>query len=196
MDENQNKDTVSEEKQGFVGELLDWLEAFVFAVFIVLLIFIFIFRSVVVDGTSMLPTLENEQQLILVHFNYTPKRGDIIVANCRGLNKTIIKRCIGVEGDTVVIDYADNSVTVNGEKLDEPYLGEPMRMSDLFDTSYQISATAFEYHVPEGTVFALGDNRNGSNDSRSAAVGFISTDDVLGKAFFRFSPLDKFGKLS
>ncbi len=195
MSNETDKNEIEEEKQGFVGELLDWLEAFIFAVFIVLLIFIFIFRSVVVDGTSMLPTLENAQQLILVHFNYKPKRGDIIVANSPGLNKTIIKRCIGVAGDTVIIDYSDSSVTVNGDKLEETYLGEPMQQIEILDPTYQTAPTVYEYHVPEGTIFAMGDNRNGSRDSRAADVGFISEEDVLGRAVFRFAPLDKLGKL-
>lgn len=171
---------------GLFDELLDWVESFVFAGFVVLLILIFLFRTVVVDGASMNPTLYNSQRLLLEHFNYTPERGDIIVANCPGLNKTIIKRCIGIEGDTVVIDYAENSVTVNGEKVDESYLGEPMVQLDRFDETYRVSENKFEYVVPDDCVFAMGDNRNASRDSRYSEVGFISNDDVLGKAVFRF----------
>ena len=138
------------------------------AVFMVLLVFIFLFRTVVVDGSSMVPTLEDSQRLILTHFNYKPERGDIIVANSRGLNKTIIKRCIGISGDTVVVDYNNNTVTVNGDKVDESYLGEPMFELSGFDETYEVSDGKYEYHVPEGSVFAMGDNRNGSSDSRSA----------------------------
>ena len=183
----------AEKKEGkkkfdIFGEVLDWLESFVFASFIVLLIFIFIFRTVVVDGASMNPTLYNSQRLILTHFNYTPEKGDIIVCNSPGLNKTIIKRCIGVAGDTVVVNYDSNTVMVNGEKIDEPYLDASKPMADMpyFDETYRISESAYQYVVPEGTVFAMGDNRNGSNDSRSPDIGFISTDDILGHAVFRF----------
>jgi signal peptidase I len=185
----------AKKKTTTLDEFLDWVESFVFAIFIVMLVFIFLFRTVVVDGKSMNPTLYDAERLILTHFNYTPERGDIIVANSPSLNKTIIKRCIGVAGDTVVIDYADNSVTVNGEKLDESYLGEAMTIRENFDKTYMISDTAFEYHVPDGCIFALGDNRNDSRDSRDAGVGFISCDDVLGKAVLRFYPFDTFGKL-
>ena len=181
---------VGKKENGFnlADEVLDWLESFVFASFIVMLIFIFVFRTVVVDGDSMNPTLFDNQRLILTHFNYEPKNGDIIVCNSPLLNKTIIKRCIGVAGDTVTINYEDNSVTVNGEKIDEPYLdpARPMTDKPYFDQQYRISEYVYEYTVPEGTVFAVGDNRNGSNDSRSPDVGFVNLDDILGHAVFRF----------
>lgn len=173
-------------KPTMFDELLDWVESFVFAGFVVLLVFIFLFRTVVVEGGSMNPTLFNTQRLILEHFNYEPERGDIIVCNCPGLNKTIIKRCIGVSGDTVVVDYTNNSVTVNGEKLDESYLGEEMTELDRFDDTYRVSDGKYEYVVPDDTVFAMGDNRNASRDSRYSEVGFINVDDVLGRAVFRF----------
>lgn len=187
-----NKET---ENKSFFGEVLDWIESFVFAVFLVLLVFIFLFRTVCVDGSSMNPTLSDSERLILTHFSFSPDRGDIIVANSEGLGKTIIKRCIGVGGDHVVIDYSDSSVTVNGEVLDEYYLGEDMELLSYFDETYQTSAYVFEYDVPEGYVFALGDNRNNSRDSRDAAVGFISSDDILGKAVLRYYPFDVFSKL-
>ncbi len=195
--ENENKNAPAEEKKfNLLDEALDWLEAFVFATFMVLMIFIFLFRTVVVDGGSMEPTLYNEQRLILTHFNYTPERGDIVVCNCPGLNKIIIKRCIGVEGDTVLINYAENSITVNGEQLDQSYLGEPMDLKDyIFDDSSRISDYEYEYHVPEDTVFVLGDNRNNSRDSRFTEVGFISESDILGHAAFRFYTADQPGKV-
>ncbi len=178
--------TAPAKKNSLFDEMLDWVESFVFAGFVVLLIFIFLFRTVVVEGGSMNPTLFNTQRLILEHFNYEPSKGDIIVANCPGLNKTIIKRCIGVAGDTVVIDYNNNTVTVNGEKLDESYLGEEMYELDRFDNTYKVSDGKYEYIVPDDAVFAMGDNRNASRDSRYSEVGFISCDDVLGRAVFRF----------
>lgn len=179
----------NEEKEfSLFNELFDWVEAFIFASFIVLLVFIFLFRTVIVDGDSMNPTLFNAQRLVLTHFNYTPERGDIIVCNSHGLNKTIIKRCIGVAGDTVLVNYASNSVFVNGEKVDEPYLDASRPMMDMpyFNDDYRISENAYEYVVPDGAVFAMGDNRNGSNDSRSADIGFIYREDILGRAVFRF----------
>ena len=187
-EKEENKNPGEEKKFNLLDEILDWIESFAFASFMVLLIFIFMFRTVVVDGGSMNPTLYNSQRLILTHFNYTPERGDIIVANSRGLNKTIIKRCIGVAGDEVVVDYDTHSVTVNGEVIDEPYLdpASPMMNKEYFDYTYQIGENTYKYNVPKGTVFAMGDNRNGSNDSRSRDVGFIPSEDILGHAVFRF----------
>ena len=183
-----NKEDPDDKSINIVDEVLDWIESFAFAIFIVLLVFIFLFRTVIVDGGSMNPTLYNAQRLILTHFNYEPERGDIIVANSPGLNKTIIKRCIGVEGDKVIVDYNTKTVTVNGEKVDEPYLdaSDPMEEKPYFDDRYRIDDNKYEYVVPDGTVFAMGDNRNGSNDSRSRDVGFIAKSDILGKAVFRF----------
>jgi signal peptidase I len=193
--ESRNTETENKPKTAKLDEFLDWVESFVFAIFIVMLVFIFLFRTVKVDGESMEPTLYDSQRLILSHFNYTPKRGDIIVANSPKLNKTIIKRCIAVAGDDVLIDYSENAVYVNGEKIDESYLGEAMNNLDYFDKTYMVSEDEYEYTVPEGCIFALGDNRNHSRDSRDADVNFISVDDVLGRAVLRFYPFGTFTKL-
>lgn len=192
IEENNNNEA---SKNDMFNEILDWVESFVFAIFVVLLVFIFLFRTVVVDGDSMQPTLYDKQRLVLTHFNYDPNRGDIIVANCSGLNKTIIKRVIGIAGDVVVVDYAENSVTVNGEKLTESYLGEEMRILPSFDPTNRIDENRYEYHVPKDCVLAFGDNRNNSRDSRDSSVGYISCDDVLGKAVFRFYPFDALKRL-
>ena len=187
---------VQEDKFSLADELLDWVEAFVIAIFAVILIFIFFLRIVEVSGPSMNPTLTDKDRLILTHLNYTPERGDIVVVNAPGLEKCIIKRCIGIGGDTVEIDYNTNSVYINGEKLQEDYLGEEMR-GDLasFDKTYKTGDGKFTYHVPEETIFVLGDNRNHSTDSRFSYVGFVKLEDILGKAFFRFLPFSNIGTL-
>lgn len=184
-------------KESFTDELLDWIESFVFAVFVVILVFIFFFRIVLVDGPSMNPTLNNGDRLIVTHLNYTPARGDIVVLNSTGLNKTIIKRCIGIAGDTVKVDYSHNAVYVNGDKVDEYYLdvNEPMELKSYFDGAYYTDDNCYEYTVPEGCIFVMGDNRNNSTDSRASAVGFVNTEDILGKAVFRIMPFNSFGKV-
>ncbi|MBQ7187265.1 MAG: signal peptidase I [Ruminococcus sp.] len=185
-----------EEKLSLVDELLDWAEAFIIAIFTVVLIFIFFLRVVEVSGPSMNPTLNDKDRLILTHLNYTPERGDIIVCNAPELEKCIIKRCIGIGGDTVVVDYNTNSVFVNGEKLQEDYLGEGMKGNlALFDSEYMTEKNVYTYKVPEGTVFAMGDNRNHSTDSRSSYVGFVKLENILGKVFFRFLPFGSFGSV-
>lgn len=173
--------------------IIDWLESFVFAVFIVILVFTFILRTVVVKGSSMEPNFHDKDRLIISHFNLTPEKGDILVMNCYGLNETIIKRCIGVQGDKIRIDYNNNILEVNGEVMSNEYLGEPMYDKPSFDKTFVVEDGVYEYQVPVGKIFVMGDNRNGSSDSRFAYVGFINVEDVLGKVVFRMYPFDTVG---
>lgn len=187
------EDGVPEEEYSLVDDLLEWCESFVIAIFVVILVFIFILRIVEVSGPSMNKTLEDSDRVIITHINYKPKCGDIIVANSQGLEKCVIKRCIGVSGDTVVINYETGTVSVNGKTLDEPYVSEPMRDLDLFDKTYKTGEHEYTYHVPKDTVFVMGDNRNHSTDGRARYVGFIKYEDILGKVVFRFLPFGKIG---
>lgn len=174
-------------KKSVGNEVMEWLESIAVSIFIVILVFTFVFRMVIVDGRSMLPTLEDGQRLVISHLFYTPKQGDIVVVNSQGLNKTIIKRVIAIEGQTVDIDFDNHTVSVDGKVLDEPYINELTTNND----------GGFEYPivVPENSVFVMGDNRNHSTDSRNPIVGFITNDDVLGKAIFRIYPFNKFGRV-
>lgn len=191
MDDTAKKNT--EKKKGSIGEvvfneIIEWLESFVFAIFIVILLFTFIFRIVQVDGPSMEDTLHDGDRLILTHFNYTPKRGDIVVLNSEGLNETIIKRVIAVGGDTVSIDFLKGEVTVNGEVLKENYIKELTYLEE--------GRAIKDVTVGDGQVFVMGDNRNHSTDSRNAKVGLVNNDDILGKAIFRIYPVSKAGSVS
>ncbi|MBR1384504.1 MAG: signal peptidase I [Ruminococcus sp.] len=191
-----NNDLIpDDEETSLVDDLLDWVEAFVVAIFVVILVFIFFLRVVEVSGPSMNPTLSDKDRVIVTHLNYTPERGDIVVCNSKGLDKCIIKRCIGVAGDTVVVNYNDNTVKVNGEIVKEDYINEVMTVQSVFDSNYLTGDKEYTYTVPEGTIFAMGDNRNHSTDSRSSYVGFIKLEDILGKAFFRFLPFGQIGFL-
>ena len=177
------------EKEGLnlADELIEWAESFVFAIFVIILVFTFIFRIVQVDGPSMEDTLHNGDRLILTHFNYTPQRGDVVVLNSRGLNETIIKRVIAVEGDTISIDFVNGIVTLNGEELKEDYIKEP--------TYFQEGRAIENLTIGKGQVFVMGDNRNHSTDSRAEIVGVIDTGDILGKAIFRIYPTSDIGKV-
>lgn len=175
------------EKKSVGNEILEWLESIAISIFIVILVFTFVFRIVIVDGSSMFPTLEDGQRLVISHLFYTPKQGDIVVVNSKGLNKTIIKRVIATEGQTVDINFDKHTVTVDGKTLDEPYINEPTIRND--------GGNNYPLVVPKNTIFVMGDNRNNSTDSRNSLVGFISIDDVLGKAVFRIYPFDRFGRI-
>ena len=127
------------------------------------------------------PTLQDGERLIVNKFTYkfrSPRTGEIIVFKYPGdPSKKFIKRVIGEPGDSVSIQ--DSKVYVNGRALDEPYILEKM------DSDYEYVT------VPEGTIFVLGDNRNGSRDSRYSDVGFVPLENVVGRANFIFWPLNK-----
>ena len=195
MDNDKLAKDENNSENGLLDEILEWIESFVFAIFVVILVFIFLFRIVLVSGPSMNPTLSDGDRLIISHINYTPERGDIVVLNSIGLNKTIIKRCIGTAGDIVRVDYNNNSVSVNGENVPQDYINEVMNVLPIFDAKYCVDSGVYEYAVPDGKIFVMGDNRNHSTDSRSAYVGFVDLEDVLGKAIFRIIPFDSFGKI-
>ncbi|WP_037322887.1 signal peptidase I [Ruminococcus sp. NK3A76] len=189
--ESENKPSEDNKKEhGFdiVNELIEWVESFVFAIFMVILVLTFIVRVVEVEGPSMEDTLHDGDRLLLTHFNYTPERGDIVVLNSSGLDETIIKRVIAVEGDTISIDFTSGTVTLNGEVLKEDYIKEITLRREGRDID--------NLKIGEGQVFVMGDNRNHSTDSRSEAVGVVNTDDILGKAVFRIYPVDNIGKVS
>lgn len=164
---------------------LEWFDSVVFALAAVLLILLFLFRTVQVDGTSMIPTLQNGDQLIALSAFYEPAREDIVVVDGYiDFGAPIVKRVIGVEGDVIDIDFATGDVFVNGKRLDEPYISAPTTRK--FDVDFPVT-------VPEGHLFLMGDNRPGSKDSRDSEIGMIDKRDVLGKAILRLAPLNKFG---
>ena len=184
----------SQEEKKPPEDLFYWLNALTTALVCLVIVFTFFGRLTRVDGLSMADTLQHNQLLLVWSLGYEPEQGDIVV-----LNKTtaphlggvaIVKRVIAVGGQTVDIDYATNSVYVDGERLEEDYIREPMR--DITANSFY-AQTHFE--VPEGSIFVMGDNRNESDDSRDSRIGTIDEDYVLGKAVFSIFPLSTFGVL-
>lgn len=180
-------------------ELFDWIYSIVVALFLAMLIHIFLFVPTRVSGESMYPTLNNGQYLIVSKIMHVlremPDYGDIVIIDSRTrrdrswvddliepMNNYIalvdkskqehhvwVKRVIGREGD--VLEFRGGGVIRNGEKLDETYINEPMEFE--MDGSYT---------VPAGCVFVMGDNRNHSSDSRF--IGPVPTDHVLGRVVF------------
>ena len=168
-------------KKSIQKEIFEWVQAIVIAVVLALIIRTFIFTVVRVDGQSMEPTLQHNDRMIVWRLGYEPSHGDIVIFNPPGYDKNVywVKRVIATEGQHVEIDYATNSVYVDGEKLDETYLGEEMLPQ----------STLTEVDVPENNVFVLGDNRNHSTDGR--IIGPIDKGQIIGKAVWRFWPLNK-----
>ncbi len=186
-------------KKTWQRELLEWIECLGVALLVVFLLTTFVGRTVQVSGPSMEPTLQDKDMLVVYHLGYTPSNGDIIVLNPKGDNKPYIKRIIAIGGQTVDfkmnIDPEDNSkyfdVYVDGKVLEEDYIADYIRTDPRSYTSEEYPMT-----VPEGHVYVLGDNRNHSVDSRfEATVGMVNHKDIIGKAIFRFWPLNSFGLL-
>jgi signal peptidase I len=174
-------------KKSAKREMLEWVEAIVAAVLIAFVIRTFIMTVVRVDGQSMENTLYNNERLIVWRLGYEPENDDIIIFEPRcAQGSYYVKRVIATEGQTVKIDYDTNSVYVDGEKIDEPYIKEEMSL-------YMFSANDDEWTVPEDCVFVMGDNRNHSSDSRNPDVGFVTKDSILGKVVLRFWPLNTIG---
>ena len=185
-------DIKAKEPLDIKNEILEWLESFVFAMLIVQLVFIFVFRIVMVDGSSMSNTLINGDRVIMTHVNYTPERDDVVVIDSEAANKILIKRVIGVEGDKVVIDYNNNHVFVNDVQISNEHIKEIMRDNTMyFDATFRTGDGVYEYDVPEDCVFVMGDNRNDSKDSRS--IGFVPVESLMGKAVLRIYPFNSIG---
>lgn len=166
-----------------IDEIIDWLKSLAVSLVAVILIFTFVCRTAIVNGESMSNTLHHGDFMILWNLLYTPKQGDIISANCKGLNEVIVKRIIAVGGQEVYIDFKNGEVYVDGELLNEPYI-KNLTLNDEGAFKYPIT-------LKEGEYFCMGDNRQGSKDSRHPDVGVINREDILGKVVLRVYPFNK-----
>ncbi len=182
-----------EKKKKSLGrELMEWVEAIVIAVLAALLIRSFVFTVVRVDGSSMNNTLANNDRLIVWRLGYEPERGDIVIfaPESKNVDTNVldriywVKRVIATGGQHVDIDYSENAVYVDGERLDEPYIAEPMDPPQSPNTITSID-------LGEDELFLMGDNRNNSQDSRY--IGAVKKEDVVGRAVLRFWPFGSFG---
>ena len=167
------------------GDLYIWLQAFVLISVAVVLCFAYLGRVVTVSGSSMEPTLRNGDMLLLRSGAGGVEQGDVVVLTREDfLDEPIVKRVIATEGQTVVIDYTENSVTVDGERLKEPYVVEVMAQP-------YFSGPVETVTVPEGEIFVMGDNRNHSSDSRHPDLGTVDLRCVLGEAKAVLLPLGR-----
>lgn len=171
---------VVKEKKNPWEIVYEWMDSFVFSIILILIVFVFGFRVVGVDGESMMPTLNNMDWLAVQAINSTIERGDIVVITQPNItNEPLIKRVIAVGGDTLDINFMTGEVKVNGEVIDEPYIMAPTHNQGDFNKPIRI---------PEGYLFVMGDNRNNSLDSRFSTIGVIDERYVLGVASVRLFP--------
>ena len=149
----------------------------------IMIVFLLIFRVIVVSGDSMMNTLIDGDYLLLLSnvFYRDPQPGDVIVASKDSFDNgaAIIKRVIATEGQIVDIDFERGIVYVDGLPIDEPYILNPTTRAE---------GMPFPLIVEEGCIFVLGDNRGVSKDSRHPEIGLIDTRQVLGKAIFLMLP--------
>jgi signal peptidase I len=166
---------------------LAWFRDLMLSVLIAVLVILFLYRPVKVEGTSMMPSLYDQERLFINQFSYKfglgpIRRGDTVVFWFpEDTTKSYIKRVIGLPGDSIVVK--DGWVWVNGRKLEESYV--PREYRD--DRSYPAHV------VPPNQYFVLGDHRSSSNDSR--AWGFVPRSYIYGKAVFVFWPLEHAGSI-
>ena len=162
-----------------------WLRDLLISLAISAFIIIFLYQPVKVEGTSMMPSLDDQERIFVNKFVYrleSIQRGDIVVFRYpRDPSKSFIKRVIGLAGDRIRIEAGQ--VFVNGEPLQEDYV--PHLYAD--ERSYPESV------VPEGSYFVLGDHRTMSNDSRD--FGPVPSSFIYGKAVFGYWPMDKMGRV-
>ncbi len=162
-----------------------WLRDLVISLAISCFIIIFLYQPVKVEGTSMMPSLEDQERIFVNKFVYRLEpiqRGDIVVFRYpRDPSKSFIKRVIGLAGDHIQIDAG--RIFVNGHLLDEEYVPR----------AYEDQRSYPEVIVPADSYFVLGDHRSLSNDSRD--FGPVSQGFIYGKAVFGYWPMDKMGRV-
>jgi signal peptidase I len=182
---------VSSMKESIKREGIEWVKAFALGLIIFAFIRVFFFSNYVVEGESMLPTLEEGNKVVVNKFGdeiNELERFDVIVFHANE-EEDFVKRVIGLPGDK--IEYREDRLYVNGEKVYEPFLKQYREKSlgGYLTGDFTLEdLTGFE-KVPEGKLFVLGDNRLGSWDSRQ--FGFISVDQVVGKVNLRYWPLEE-----
>ena len=169
-------------------EVIEWVKCIVISVAIALFIKTFIFNSTKVIGSSMLPTLHENDRLFsnkVVYLIGEPKKGDVVVIKAPDdPSKDYIKRVIAVEGDKVEIK--DGKVYVNGKEIEENYIAE-----GAFTEIYQEDS----WEVPKDNVFVLGDNRDPGASKDSRVFGVVKVDSVKGKASIIYYPFNRAGKI-
>ncbi|MBD5159303.1 MAG: signal peptidase I [Ruminococcus sp.] len=205
VENTESGNTEPEEKQNknFLADFIEIAESTFITVFVIIMIFTYILHPVNVVGTSMTNTLQDGDRIFMTTVYGSLSYGDIVVINNdmaylldednniveknidgSGLKECIIKRVIATGGQTIEINSDTKEVIVDGKVLDEPYIKELTNNSGV-SFNYPIT-------VPEGYYFCMGDNRNGSSDSRNSDIGLIKKSQIYGKAMLRYAPVSSF----
>lgn len=167
-------------------DIYDWIQCLISALIVCVLIFVFLFRVIDVKGSSMVPTLNNQDKMLVSGLFYKPKAGDIVVFKKDEYDpeKALVKRIIATEGQKINIDFDKGIVYVDEVPIEEDYIND-------------ITTTKLDFigpqTVPEGCVFVMGDNRNMSTDSRKTEIGMVDSRLIIGKVYCILFPLKSFG---
>ena len=180
-----------EEKTSPVKEILSWVLTIAFAIVAAILIKNYVIINANIPSGSMENTIQIGDDIFGFRLAYTfsdPKRGDIVIFNAPDSpSEKYIKRVIGLPGETVTIE--DGQVYIDGEALEEDYL----KSNQSGEDPWTVNAGPYEFKVPQDSYLLLGDNRKGSSDARVWEHTYVSKDDILAKAIFRYYPFDRFG---
>jgi signal peptidase I len=171
------------EKTEGTGSILEYLHDVVYILALILVLFTFCMRVVIVSGSSMFSTLVDGDYLLLINRPLCGEleQGDIVVASMERFKdgEPIVKRVVATEGQTVDIDFRAGIVYVDGVALEEEYTYTPTHLSEGME---------FPLVVEEGCLFLMGDNRGDSRDSRAPEIGLVDTREILGRAVFLVLP--------
>ncbi len=184
----------------WLQDLFDGLQLLVLVLVVVVGLFTFVVGLVGVNGNSMYPTLHNGDMMLVQRIGYTVSSGDVVVLRKDGTfdDQALVKRVIATGGQTVYIDYDNNTITVDGVVLEEPYLNYETDIhygDDYMAQRYDLDEDYVnqEFTVPEGYVFVCGDNRNHSSDSRVAELGMVDERYIIGRVLLVIYPFSDFG---
>lgn len=174
---------IKQEKLSWQQSAVMYMHDLIYMLITIMVLFLLVFRVIIVSGSSMYSTLIDGDYLLLVsnQFYRNLQYGDIVVASKKDFDNgaPIIKRVIATEGQTVDIDFEQGVVFVDGQALQEDYTYTPTNIDE---------GTRFPLTVEQDCVFVMGDNRNRSLDSRSTEIGQIDKREILGKAIFLLLP--------
>lgn len=178
-----NPTTIHLKKSDTVNTVYDWLASFMFAMVAVVILLTFFVRVVDIDGKSMNPTLFDSEKVLITNTVTTPVTGDVvIISHGEEYADPLVKRVIATEGQSLDIDFEQNTVKVDGKLLDEPYIqGRTIKEDNNIPSV-----------IPKGKVFVMGDNREWSSDSRGTRIGLIDIKNIIGKVRCVVFPVNKF----
>jgi len=200
MDEAQDKNANGSSVKELFYDVLDLVEVGLGTFFVFLILMTYVFRPVLVTGSSMVPTLRNGDSLLMMTMPPVVKPGKIVIIDDQkagafadaqqtqvvqrnGYGTTLVKRVIAVGGQELNIDFENGTVAVDGKQLAESYIADLTKRDD--------GGFTYPLTVPEGYIFVMGDNRMHSTDSRSPIVGLVPEDQVLGTVVMRYNREDE-----